>query len=131
MATNPKPLRDIQKKFFRNRQKLRISKESMTMLNNAPENFILVKRQVIKAKFFTWAIWFEASSRNRRRQIKSTKVATDIRVSTVFMGLDRHNLFETMIFGGHHNGYQDRYYTYDQALAGHQRACELAFEVPQ
>jgi hypothetical protein len=49
------------------------------------------------------------------------------RVSTVFLNLD-HNwsggeplLFETMIFGGPYGAYMERYSTYDQAKAGHER----------
>lgn len=132
MATNPKPLREMQKRFYRKRQKLRISKQSMNQLNSSRlEHYILVKRKAVRVKFFDWAIWFEVNSRNFGRVIKKTKVADDIRVSTVFLGMNRHNLFETMIFGGQHEGYQNRYYTYNDALEGHQRACELAFQVPQ
>jgi hypothetical protein len=53
-------------------------------------------------------------------------------VSTVFLGLD-HNwfgspplLFETMIFGGPEDGYCERYSTWDEADAGHTRACVIA-----
>jgi len=34
-------------------------------------------------------------------------------------------LFETMIFGGEHDDYQERYSTYEEALEGHQRAIQL------
>lgn len=59
--------------------------------------------------------------------------ARGITVSTTFMGID-HNfsddgpplLFETMIFGGPHNDYQERYSTWDEAERGHLRALELA-----
>jgi hypothetical protein len=48
----------------------------------------------------------------------------DIRVSTVFLGIDhgfggKPLLFETMVFGGRLNGYQCRYGTYDEAVEGH------------
>jgi len=129
MASNPKPLRMLERRFCRGRK--RITKESRQAMNNSPlVNYILYKRKPVKVKFFSWAMWFEVASRDRRRVIKSTQVDEFIRVSTVFIGLER-ELFETMIFGGQHNQYQDRYYTYEDALAGHQRACELAFQVPQ
>lgn len=55
-----------------------------------------------------------------------------IKVSTVFLGLN-HSFtpsyelwFETMIFGGINDGWQDRYSTREQALIGHQKALELA-----
>lgn len=53
-------------------------------------------------------------------------------VSTVFLGLDhsfgggRPVLFETMIFGGKSDGYQERYHTWKEAEAGHEAACLLA-----
>ena len=53
----------------------------------------------------------------------------DVRVSTVFLGLDHaYNsgkpiLWETMIFGGEHDqSYQERYTSYEQAIKGHQKA---------
>ena len=52
-------------------------------------------------------------------------------VSTVFLGLD-HSwdseipvLWETMIFGGEHDQYQDRYTSYEDALEGHKVALNL------
>ena len=64
----------------------------------------------------------------------------ETRVSTVFLGLDHDFLgsldlnpgyqplvFETMIFGGEHDGYQRRYRTLFDALAGHLEAEILAF----
>ncbi|KKN76361.1 hypothetical protein LCGC14_0370470 [marine sediment metagenome] len=33
-------------------------------------------------------------------------------------------VFETMIFGGEDDGYQDRYSTWDEAVKGHRFACE-------
>jgi hypothetical protein len=60
----------------------------------------------------------------------------NVKVSTVFLGLD-HNysldgpplLYETMIFGGEHDQYQERYATRDEALAGH-RAALLLIGIP-
>ncbi len=55
-----------------------------------------------------------------------------VRVSTVFLGLDHAwgdgppMIFETMIFGGEHDQYQERYSTWEEAEAGHKKACELA-----
>ncbi len=51
-------------------------------------------------------------------------------VSTVFLALD-HNfgdgpplLFETMVFGGKYDQWMDRYHTYEEALAGHNRVID-------
>lgn len=55
----------------------------------------------------------------------------EITVSTVFLSFDhafgdsKPVLFETMIFGGEHDQYQERYYTYDEAVEGHKLACDL------
>lgn len=52
-----------------------------------------------------------------------------IRISTVFLGLDHQYgsgppiLWETMVFGGVLDGFQERYATKAEALAGHQEVC--------
>jgi hypothetical protein len=142
MAANPKPLRTLEKRHFRNRVRQKNFKKSIGQSGfGSREHYVLYKRKVFTVDFRTWAIWFEVYSRNRGRVIKSTQVDRDppIRVSTVFLGIDHGFnfsgdrppiLFETMIFGGEHNQYMDRYPTYEEALAGHQRACELAFQIP-
>jgi len=59
----------------------------------------------------------------------------EVFVSTVFLSLD-HNyregepiLFETMIFGGEHDQYQERCCTYDEAVKMHETACNLVKEI--
>lgn len=60
-------------------------------------------------------------------------------VSTVFLSMD-HSLggligdgspvlFETMVFGGEHDEYQERYHTYDEAEEGHKRICEMVDKI--
>lgn len=57
----------------------------------------------------------------------------EARISTVFLGLDHNHswpngtpiLFETMIFGGEHDDFQERYCTWDEAEAGHKIAVDL------
>lgn len=74
-----------------------------------------------------WAEWYGKAN----RVVKQTAIE-EAEVSTVFLSMD-HNfgfsdspvLFETMIFGGEHDGYQERYSTWDQAEAGHEVACNL------
>ena len=80
----------------------------------------------------TWATAFEG---RRDGDHDHWRVARDVIdgvvVSTVFMGLDHQFgegppiLFETMIFGGTLDDYQERYATWEQAEAGHKRAIEL------
>jgi hypothetical protein len=77
-----------------------------------------------------WAKWMFLTN---DRIIATNKISRKITVSTVFLGID-HNflqegqpiLFETMIFGGWMDGYQDRHTSYDLALIGHMEALEQA-----
>lgn len=69
----------------------------------------------------TWATWFEEADRH----VRDTK-RDDVRVSTVFLGLDhgwdgRKELFETMVFVNGADQGCERYATWDEAEAGHQR----------
>jgi hypothetical protein len=64
--------------------------------------------------------------------VKQDQVTLEVRVSTVFLGLNHAWLgqgppliFETMIFGGPEDGYQDRYTTWDEAIKGHEKALKL------
>lgn len=76
-----------------------------------------------------WGEWMR-SRQNRR--IDETTLDGGVRVSTVFLGLDHAFgggtpiLFETMIFGGANDGWQDRYETIEEARKGHRKAVELA-----
>lgn len=51
----------------------------------------------------------------------------DVRVSTIFLGIDHGwgegppQLFETMVFGGPHDGDQERYASWEEAAEGHAR----------
>jgi len=66
------------------------------------------------------------------RTVQKTRIGV-AEVSTVFVGID-HNfsssgpplLFETMIFGGEHDEYQERYSTWEEAEEGHERAVAKA-----
>jgi hypothetical protein len=74
-----------------------------------------------------WGRWFESTiNRHVADDYVVDPQAHQVRVSTVFLGLDHSFgggdpvLFETMIFGGASDGYQERYTTWDAALARHQ-----------
>ena len=75
-----------------------------------------------------WGRWFETAD----RRVAETVLPDGVRISTVFLGLDhslssgKPILFETMIFGGEHNEYQERYATWEEAEIGHRQAVELA-----
>jgi hypothetical protein len=84
---------------------------------------------VAEPNVLKWAKWVEAAD----RKVKVTVIG-DIKVSTVFMGLD-HNfgygkrlLFETMVFGGIYDSYIDRYATWVGAEAGHERVVKMVLE---
>ena len=72
----------------------------------------------------------------KTRSVKYTEFGDTISVSTVFLGLDHSHvknnepiLFETMVFGSKYEDYQERYQTYDEAILGHERICEMVDEV--
>ena len=72
--------------------------------------------------------WLEDN--DNRRIVKRDEIG-GILVSTVFLGLDHAwdsdipVLWETMIFGGEHDQYQERYTSYEDALEGHKKALTL------
>ena len=71
-----------------------------------------------------WAYAFE-----RERHIGQDGIG-EVRVSTVWLGLDHRFgegpplIFETMIFGGPQDNWQERYSTEEEALTGHRRVVE-------
>lgn len=75
-----------------------------------------------------WAKWYERAD----RRVASWKSPLGANVSTVFLTMDHsfHDggapvLWETMIFGGQHDQYQERYTTRAAALQGHERAVQM------
>ena len=93
-------------------------------------NYILDGKKTVKCDdIIKWAMSFEVGDRSVAHDKKD-----GIRVSTVFLGIDHQFgegeplLFETMIFGGDHDECQYRYSTYEEAEAGHNKACLLAFD---
>lgn len=67
----------------------------------------------------------------KNKVVKQENLADDVRVSTVFLGLDHRFgegpplLFETMIFGGEHDQYQTRCSTWSEAEEMHKQALKL------
>lgn len=71
----------------------------------------------------TWAKAFEKENR-----IVAQDAVGDVMVSTVFLGLDHRHfdegppiLWETMVFGGDNDQFQERYSSRKEALEGHAR----------
>lgn len=86
----------------------------------------------VECDLMTWARWFE----NRGSRVVKQDTVGDVKVSTVFLGLDHRFgvdgppvLWETMIFGGEHDEDQWRYASYEAAVAGHAKAVELVSAV--
>lgn len=77
-----------------------------------------------------WAMWMENDTVRRVGYTETYNAA----VSTVFLGLDHSFgggepvLYETMIFGGEFNGYQERYHTFEEAREGHDKAVKMIIE---
>lgn len=73
-----------------------------------------------------WGRQYEKTDRH-----VANDVVGNVRISTVFLGLDHSFgggvplLFETMIFEGPHDGYCERYSTWEQAEEGHREAVKL------
>jgi hypothetical protein len=90
------------------------------------DKYILVGKEPKLASLMEWGKWFETADRR-----VANDIIGDVRISTVFLGLDHSFgdgpplLFETMIFGGEHDQYQDRCSTWQQAEAQHAEACRL------
>lgn len=88
------------------------------------------KDTVEETDLLKWAKWFETADRH-----VGDDTIGKVRISTVFLGID-HNwgfskkpiLFETMIFGGKNNDYQERYGTWEEAEKGHKRAVKMIKE---
>lgn len=97
------------------------------MNDNINGKYILVgKEPVPEPDLLKWGKWFETADRIVRRD-----EIDGVRISTVFLGLDHAFgggvplLFETMIFGGEHDGYQTRAHSWDEAVGQHLKAKEL------
>jgi ABC-type uncharacterized transport system YnjBCD substrate-binding protein len=73
--------------------------------------------------------WIEE---NPTKKALKQEAIGDTYISTVFLGLDQAwnsnipVLWETMIFGGDHDQYQERYTSVEDAIKGHEYAVSLA-----
>jgi len=79
-----------------------------------------------------WAMKFETCD----RQIKLSELPSGETISTVFLGVDSNFLFgtqpllfETMIFGGEYDHWQQKYATWEEAEAGHEEAIQMIFDI--
>jgi hypothetical protein len=90
--------------------------------------YILVDRQPVRATIAEWGRFLQ----NRERVVDLTELPGRVVISTVFLGIDHGlgpgppRLFETMIFNGPYDGWQERCPTWDEAVALHRQACAVA-----
>lgn len=91
----------------------------------------LVGKEVVPLPDTEDAVLEWAKSFSDKSRFIASDYYGDAHVSTVFLGIDhsffreKPEWFETMIFGGPHDGYQDRYGTYDDAIDGHALALKI------
>lgn len=100
--------------------------------SSRPKYYRLVNKRAVPVAGDDVMVWAREFERGDKRRVDETRLPGGVRVSTVFLGLDHAwdagppLIFETMIFGGKHDEYQERYSTWKQAVAGHAKAVELA-----
>lgn len=77
--------------------------------------------------------WVHKFETDDEKIVQQTRGEDGTLVSTVWLGIN-HNwgkgpplIFETMVFGGDHDGYQERHSTETEAIEGHEEACQLVF----
>ena len=86
---------------------------------------------VASSDLLLWGKWMQET---KLRTVAKNTTSRGVRISTVFLGLDHSFgesepvLWETMIFGGPHDQYQERYTSLAAAVEGHNRATELAMK---
>jgi hypothetical protein len=80
----------------------------------------------------TWASWFEEYGEERQL---ARDVIGETTVSTIFLGVDFNHtrtgppiLWETMVFGGPHNMWGQRYRSAPAAIKGHAEAVAMVQE---
>ena len=82
----------------------------------------------IRSTIVDYGKWLQENP--EKKAVKQEHIG-DIFISTVFLGLDHAwfsdipVLWETMIFGGEHDRYMDRYTSHEDSLEGHQAALTL------
>lgn len=85
-------------------------------------------KPVEELDILAWGKWMQEGD----RRVARDELPDSVSVSTVFLGLDHSFgsgppiLWETMIFDGPHDMYQDRYSSREEALAGHAKAVAIA-----
>lgn len=102
---------------------------------------LMADGRVRPCSLIDWARSFEADPppNHIRKTILTDEHGQDVKVSTVFLGLDHRYdnngppiLWETMVFGGLDDGWQERYTSQEDAIAAHDALCaRLAHDIDQ
>jgi len=81
-----------------------------------------------------WSEWYSKSN----HLVKRTELPDGVIISTIFLGQDTRIskafppiLFETMIQGGLHDMYVEKYSTWEDAEKGHEKAIRIVFGVEE
>ena len=100
-----------------------VRKKTVEPLEAMSDKYILVNGvPTPEPDLLKWGRWFETADAER---IVAKTTVGDTRVSTIFLGLDHRwgsgppVLWETMIFGGSHDGWQERYTSQEEAIRRH------------
>lgn len=86
---------------------------------------------LVRADLYTWAKFFDDME---QRRIAFTRISARITVSTVFLGIDYSFnggpplVFESLVFGGKHDGEMLRYSSYDEAVKGHNELVAMSLK---
>lgn len=116
-------------------------------MNNNTTHYILIDKEPVPTEdYIRWAIWFEESVRKGTRHVEVKEIparkpfkkgcakmrrkinhfrSQPVLISTIFLGRDYSDngidpvLFETSVYGGHHDKSQDSYACWDCAEQGH------------
>ena len=90
-------------------------------------NYIEIDGEVLLVDNLTeWMDLFYASDRN----VMKTELP-GVNISTVFLGINHQwgrgppILYETMVFGGEHDEYTERYHTREEAINGHESTVKM------
>lgn len=95
------------------------------MLKPELDYWILEGKTPVRVRLLTWAKWMQED--HSKKILKKTIILCG-QVSTIFLGIDHSFLpdsepilFESMVFGGVHDGKICRYSTWDEAMFGHDK----------
>lgn len=93
--------------------------------------YVLRDGKPVEASLAELTLWLQCGAKGR--QVGDDILSDGTRISTVFLWIDHAFrkfgspvLWETMIFGGPHDQYQERYTSREDAIKGHEKALRIA-----